>query len=144
MKLLKHVFITLKTESPILFWITMLHFFGALACIPAIVIDDRTLLGVNVWIKPLKFLISGGIYVATVGYLITFYPYSKKKKDILRNINSWALLLEIAIIVYQGARGVQSHYNQASLFDGLLFAAMGILISINVLLMVLLLIAVCY
>jgi len=36
----------------------------------------------------------------------------------------------------QGARGVQSHYNQSNLLDGLLFAAMGILIAINVLIMI--------
>jgi hypothetical protein len=48
---------------------------------------------------------------------------------------SWSLLFEVGIIVLQGARGVQSHYNQTSLLDGLLFAAMGILIAINVLIM---------
>jgi hypothetical protein len=37
----------------------------------------------------------------------------------------------------QAARGVQSHYNQSNIVDGLLFAAMGILIAINVLIMVL-------
>ncbi|WP_420571474.1 hypothetical protein [Kordia sp.] len=137
MRLLKHIFSTVKKESPILFTIVMLHFVGAIVCVGGIFIDERTLAGINVWIKPLKFCVSGGIYIMTVGFLMTKYPYSKTKKNIMNNIVSWTLLLEIGIIFYQAARGVRSHYNQESLFDGLLFAAMGILIAINVLQMIL-------
>ncbi len=134
---LRKILNTVKTESPILYGIVMLHFIAAAACIAGLFIDDRTLMGVNVWIKPLKFSISGGIYIFTVGYLNTLYPFSRRKKNIINNIVAWTLLIEIAIIIYQASRGVQSHYNQSTLFDGLLFAAMGILIAINVLIMVL-------
>ena len=97
-------------------------------------------MGVNVWIKPLKFTISGGIYILTLGYLITLYPFSNLKKHIIRNLVSWTLIVEILIIVVQGERGVQSHYNQSNLLDGILFAMMGLLIAVNVLIMVLFLI----
>ncbi len=137
MTYLKQVSSTVKKESPILYGIVITHLILAIVCLVGLFIDDRTLAGVNVWLKPLKFSISGAIYIFTVGYLMTLYPYSKTKKNILNNIVSWTLLVEIGIIVFQGARGVQSHYNQSSLFDGLLFAAMGILIAINVLVMVL-------
>lgn len=134
---IKKIFRTVKAESPILYGIVMLHFIAAAACIAGLFIDDRTLMGVNVWIKPLKFSISGGIYILTVGYLNTLYPFSRRKKNIINNIVAWTLLIEIGIIIYQASRGVQSHYNESTLFDGLLFAAMGILIAINVLIMVL-------
>ncbi|GAA4278701.1 hypothetical protein [Aquimarina mytili] len=134
---LKHVFSTVKKESPILYGIVIIHLILAVVCIVGLFIDDRTLVGVNVWIKPLKFSISGAIYILTVGYLITLYPYSKKKKNILNAIVSWTLFIEIGIIVLQASRGVKSHYNSSSLFDGLLFAAMGILIAINVIIMIL-------
>ena len=134
---LKKIFSTVKAESPILYGIVMVHFIAAAACMAGLFIDDRTLMGVNVWIKPLKFCISGGIYILTVGYLTTIYPFSKIKKSIINNTVAWTLLIEIAIITYQASRGVQSHYNQSTLFDGLLFAAMGILIAVNVLIMVL-------
>lgn len=88
------------------------------------------------WVKPLKFLISSGIYIFTFGYFTSLYPFSKRKKSILNNFVAWTLLVETAIIVGQGIRGVQSHYNIHSLVDGLLFAAMGILIAVNVLVMV--------
>jgi len=138
MNYLKEAFQTVKKESPILFTIVLIHVVGALVCIGGLFIDERTLVGINVWIKPLKFCISGAIYIMTVGFLMTLYPYSTRKKNILNNIVSWTLLLEIGIILYQASRGVQSHYNQDSLFDGLLFAGMGILIGINVLIMVVL------
>jgi hypothetical protein len=137
MKYLKEVFSTVKKESPILLTIVMILLIGAVVCIGGLFIDDRTLMDINVWVKPLKFCVSGAIYVMTVGFLMTLYPFSTTKKNILNNIVSWTLLFEIGIIFYQAARGVQSHYNQESLFDGLLFAAMGILIAINVLIMVL-------
>lgn len=134
---LRKIFSTVKTESPILYGIVMIHFLAAAACIAGLFLDDRTLVGVNVWIKPLKFSISGGIYILTVGYLNTLYPFSRRKKNIINNIVAWTLLMEIVIIIYQASRGVQSHYNQSTLFDGLLFAAMGLLIAANVLIMVL-------
>tara|TARA_R110000737_G_C14582731_1_gene485993 strand:- start:667 stop:1584 length:918 start_codon:yes stop_codon:yes gene_type:complete len=125
-----------KKESPALYWIVVAHFVFALICIPGLLFDERLLMGINVWVKPLKFLISSGIYIFTFGYFTSLYPFSKRKKSILNNFVAWTLLVETAIIVGQGIRGVQSHYNIHSLVDGLLFAAMGILIAVNVLVMV--------
>jgi hypothetical protein len=136
MNYLKKLSSTVRTSSPILYGIVIIHLLMAVACFIGLLVDDRTLMGINVWIKPLKFTISGAIYIFTFGYLITLYPFSVRKKNIINNINSFALLLEISIILYQAARGVQSHYNMSSTFDALLFAAMGILIGINVLIMV--------
>ena len=136
MKALKQVLQTVRKESPILYGIVLLHFMIALLCVVGWAVDDRMVTGLNVWVKPMKFSLSGGIYVLTVGYLITLYPFSRTKKNVINNIVSWTMVLEIAIIVFQGARGVRSHYNQSSLFDGILFGSMGILISIIVFTMV--------
>lgn len=133
---LKIVFATVKKESPILYWIAMFHFLLALGCLMGWMVDDRMLAGLNVWVKPMKFSISGGIYVLTSGFLITLYPFSKRKKNIVNNIISWTMALEICIVVFQGARGVRSHYNQSNLFDGVLFGMMGLLIAIIVCTMV--------
>ncbi|MCE2612189.1 hypothetical protein LVD13_04330 [Flavobacteriaceae bacterium D16] len=124
-----------RKESPILYYIAIINLIGALICIPGLLWDDRTLMGVNVWIKPIKFLISVGIYILTLGYLITFYPFSSLKKKIIRNIVAWTLLFENIIIVTQGVRGVQSHYNVHTVLDSILFGMMGFLIAINVVVM---------
>ncbi|MEM8509747.1 MAG: hypothetical protein AAF717_18080 [Bacteroidota bacterium] len=136
MRALKNVFRTVRKESPILYGIVMFHFLLAFLCLLGWMVDDRMLTGLNVWVKPLKFSISGGIYVLTAGFLITLYPFSKRKKNIVNNIISWAMAIEISIVVLQAARGVRSHYNQSSAFDGILFGTMGLLISIIVLTMV--------
>ncbi|MBT8324785.1 MAG: hypothetical protein HKN99_11005 [Winogradskyella sp.] len=136
MKALTKVFTIVKNESPILYWIVMILFAGAVGSVVGLVIDQRHLMGVNVWLKPLKFFISTAVYVLTVGFLVTLYPFSKLKKHIIRNLVSWTLLLEMAIVALQAARGIQSHYNKTDITNELLFAAMGILIAINVLIMI--------
>tara|TARA_R110002051_G_scaffold309037_3_gene381416 strand:- start:3858 stop:4658 length:801 start_codon:yes stop_codon:yes gene_type:complete len=137
MNKLAKIFLTVRQESPFLYWIVILHFVLAASCTVGLMVDSRTLIGVSVWLKPLKFALSGGIYILTLGFLITLYPYKPIKKKIITNMVAWTLALEIGIIVYQASRGVLSHYNQSSLKDGLLFMSMGILIGINVLIMVL-------
>jgi len=119
-----------------LYWIVVAHFAFALVCIPGLLFDDRLLMGINVWVKPFKFLISTGIYLMTFGYFTSLYPFSKRKKKIFNTIVAWTLLVETVIIVGQGIRGVQSHYNMNSPMDGILFAMMGILIGVNVFIMV--------
>lgn len=137
---LKRLLSIVKDQSPVLYWISIVISLLGLFCIVGIFIDERTLLGVNVWLKPLKFSISISIYLITLGYLVTKYPYSQKKKAIINHLTAWTLLLEFLIIFYQGSRGVQSHYNVATPFDGILFMFMGIFVGINVLTMVLFLI----
>ncbi len=134
---LKQVFSTVRNQSPIFYGIVIIHFIFAIVSIAGLFIDHRTVMGVNVWIKPLKFSISIAIYLITVGYLITLYPYSKRKKNSINNITSFTLLIEMGIIFYQASRGVPSHFNESTVLDALLFAAMGIMIAINVLIMVL-------
>ncbi len=136
MKPLVNALTTVRKESPMLYGIAVFHFILALGCVIGLMIDSRTLMGINVWIKPLKFTISGGVYLLTTGFLITLYPFSKRKRNIINGIVAWAMLLEIGIIVFQASRGVMSHYNQSSKFDALLFIAMGILISFIVLSMI--------
>lgn len=137
---LKRLFSIVKYQSPVLYWISIIISFLGIGCIVGLFFDDRTLLGVNVWLKPFKFSVSISIYLITVGYLITKYPYSRKKKAIINHITAWTLLLEFLIIFYQGSRGVQSHYNMATPLDGILFMFMGIFVGVNVLTMVLFLV----
>ena len=134
----KYVFSTVKNHSPILYWIVIVHFVLAIGSITSSFIDDRTLMGVNVWIKPFKFSLSTAVYILTFGFLVTLYPFSQRKKNLINNIVSWTLLIETGFIIYQASRGVQSHYNLSNPFDALIFGAMGILIAINVLIMILL------
>lgn len=141
MRYINNIKNTLKVQSPLLYYVLVLHLFCMIPCIIGIGIDDRTLMGINVWIKPLKFAISGAIFIASVGYFITLYPFSARKKSIINNLTALTLLFEFFIIFAQAARGVKSHYNMSSALDALLYAGMGILVSINVLTMVFFIVA---
>ena len=135
MKQLNHVFSTVRNSSPFLYYTVLFYLIAIIPCLIGIGIDDRMLMGVNVWIKPLKFAISQAIYVLTLGYLITLYPYSDRKKSIINNTVAFTLLIEFLIIIVQAARGVKSHYNFDTSVDSILFAIMGIFVGINVLIM---------
>lgn len=131
----KGLLTTVKEESPIMHRIALVILWIGVGCLVGLYVDDRTLMGVNVWIKPLKFSLSIAIFLYTAGYLITKYPYSRKKKLIMNQVTAWSLLLEFIIIAYQASRGVQSHYNTATPLDAILFLLMGVFVGINVVLM---------
>jgi len=126
---------TIKTESSVVYYHTIFALLLGVITVGGLAIDDRTLMGVNVWLKPLKFCLSTAIYLATIGYFTHLYKFTQIKKKLVNHIVSWTLSVELLIIVAQGARGVQSHYNMSSALDGILFGAMGILVAVNVLVM---------
>jgi len=93
--------------------------------------DERTLLGINVWIKPAKFLLSVGIYLATLAWLLPRVDIGRALRVVLR----WAFILtmigENVLITMQAWRGVTSHFNETTTFDGAVFSAMGTMIAVN-------------
>src|SRR5690606_22516211 len=60
-----HVFRTVKAESRIVYRIVTITIALGFFSLIGLAIDDRTLMGVNVWIKPIKFTISTAIYILT-------------------------------------------------------------------------------
>jgi len=137
MNYLKHINSKVKANSPVLYKVVQLNWLLTVICLIGMILDARSLGGISVWTKPLKFAISTGIYILSVGFLITFYPFSNKKKNIITGLTAWTLLIEMGVIFVQGARGVQSHYNMSSPLDALMYASMGVMIGINVLIMIL-------
>lgn len=99
-------------------------------------IDHRELQGYNVWIKPAKFFFSIGIYFWTMGWLM---DYLKSEKFVIRiSWGIWILMLvELVIITLQASRGNPSHFNVSTLSDGILFQIMGIAITLNSVLVIL-------
>lgn len=96
-------------------------------------VDERQLLGENVWLKPTKFAISIPIYCVTIALLLSIYPYSFKVKQRISRLIGWVLILEVPLVMIQAFRGVRSHFNSSTAFDGFVFGSMGMLIFINTL-----------
>ena len=87
--------------------------------------DDRTSLGVPIWLKPMKFAISIAIYTATLAWLISLLTRGKRAAFWLGTVAAAAMLIEMIIIGGQAARGVRSHFNNTTALDGILFSIMG-------------------
>lgn len=93
--------------------------------------DARTILGLNPWVKPLKFLASIAVYVLTLAWLTRYVSGYKRSLRLI----SWATVVvfvgEMACIIMQSARGKTSHFNNESPFDDAVFSLMGFLIAVN-------------
>jgi len=98
-------------------------------CLAGTVIDPRRIGDVSVWLKPTKFFISIGVFVATTAW---FFGYIRPERR-----SSWlacaiiVLLLgsatfELAWITWQGARGEASHFNFSTPFTRQMYALMGV------------------
>ena len=94
-----------------------------------IFLDPRVITGVPAWLKPAKFAISTAIFSGTIAWL---YRYITIWPGFMRAVG-WVLaavlVLEVAIIDLQAARGTTSHFNAATPLDGALFAVMGAAIA---------------
>jgi len=88
-------------------------------------VDHSTILGAPAWLKPAKFAISSVIYLFTLAWIFTFLPERRRLTAIVGWITAVVLVIEIAIIDLQAARGMTSHFNAATVFDESLFGIMG-------------------
>jgi hypothetical protein len=110
----------------------------ALLLILAIVslFDSSQILGINRWIKPMKFFLSIGVYFWTVAVFLYFLEGFEKSKKIIA-VGVTALMSgEMFLLVTQALRGTTSHFNHSSAFNELVFSLMGLLILINTFLIV--------
>lgn len=97
-------------------------------------VETRTFNGINVWIKPLKFMSSAAIFLLT---LALFMPFLDRADRAKKSVNAavWIisvfLLLEILYITFRASRAEASHFNRESIVGIVLYAWMGITILIS-------------
>ncbi len=107
----------------------------------ALPFDQRMILGLNPWIKPIKFELSVIVYVLTLLLLMRTLSEDSRWSELRRRMG-WgfgvAMVVEISLIAVQSARGVRSHMNYTSWFNGLAFSVMGIFIVLNTILLAML------
>jgi hypothetical protein len=95
----------------------------------ALMVDGRTLNGIPVWIKPLKFQLSVGLYLLTLAWLFGALPEPAREGRAARILKRVALAtaaFEIAYITLQAGQGLASHYNVGDAFHRLMYALMGV------------------
>jgi hypothetical protein len=103
-----------------------------LAMIPAAIalgLDERSLRGVSVWVKPLKFMASLGLFALTTAWFVGLLPAARRRAAPVRAVVGTILVagsLEIGYIALQAALGRASHYNFDSPLSAALYSAMGL------------------
>lgn len=94
----------------------------------ALGVDERTLRGVNVWVKPLKFMASVGLFALTTAWFVGHLPAAVRQGRALR-VLVWTLIatggFEVGYITLQAALGQASHYNVGDAFHGVMYMLMG-------------------
>jgi len=94
--------------------------------------DQTQVLGISAWTKPIKFALSIAIFVWTIALFLEPLGNWFARRWIARVI-AFSMIAELALITLQAGRGVPSHFNTRTSFDGNIFSAMGLLIVINTL-----------
>jgi hypothetical protein len=124
---MKTLFNRIKSISPAFYYCGLGHL--ALFTLMLIIaqFDHRQLMGINLWIKPIKFAISIAIYCLTWPLILQYLPFDKLKKRFV-NFSVFAMTFEMLAIASQAARGQLSHYNSSGLYNAILFSLMGIVI----------------
>ena len=95
----------------------------------ALMFDDRTIGHYNVWVKPMKFQLALAIQTATIAWAVTRLEPAMQRVAMPRPV-SWlwvaVTLAETAYITLQGARGVASHFNRNTAWEGVAGTAMAV------------------
>lgn len=116
-----------------------LHVLLLLATAVGYFTDDRLVMGANTWLKPMKFMFSLAVYLWTIAW---FSRYISRPRWAIRTISiviAVVLLIESACILLQAARATTSHYNASTHFDAAIFQTMGIMITIDMLMSIVIL-----
>jgi hypothetical protein len=121
----------LKNRNGLLYWYGWFCFLGALVCLVMTQISGTMVLGINAWIKPLKFFISIAVFCWTIAWFL-FYLTQQRKVRVYSWMVVWVMSYELFVITWQAANGRLSHFNVVVPLYRSLFVLMGVAISLLV------------
>lgn len=115
----------LRGWSPALLGMACVSGVVLLPVVVGIFTDPRVITGAPAWLKPAKFLASTAIYAVTLAWFLSRVPGRPRWAEWIANVTTLGLVVELAIILGQAARGTTSHYNTATPLDAVLWQVMG-------------------
>jgi hypothetical protein len=95
----------------------------------ALLLETRTLAGVNLWMKPLKFQAALALYLLTLAFFAAWLPAGTASRRWYRIYSALVVAAIFAEIIWIGAAaalGVASHFNESSAVWISLYAFMGV------------------
>ncbi len=119
----------LHTRNAILYQLGWFCLAGTLVCAILSLTTQTQVLGINAYIKPMKFFVSTGILCWTMAWYVVLLPQQRSVRAY-----AWMFVIvfvfELGIVVWQASRGKLSHFNISTPMDGLLFSLMGLAITV--------------
>lgn len=113
-----------------LFWLS----FGMMALVAialvGLVVDPRTITGMPLWAKPLKFALSVLIYSVTLAWLLTQVPRARRLAWWAGTVIAVFLAVEMIVIYGAAFADTTSHFNVATPFAAALWSTMAVSIVI--------------
>lgn len=92
-------------------------------------LDERTIRGVGLWVKPLKFMASLALFSITAAWFVGLLPADARRGRTVTLV-VWTVIgagsFEIVYISLQAALGQASHYNLSTPLRAALYSMMGI------------------
>jgi hypothetical protein len=93
-------------------------------------VDPRMLAsGVNVWVKPVKFLVSVGVFALTAAWFFGYIRPERRSALLPRAIVAMIVCagsFELLWIGWQASQGLESHFNNDTPFFNLMYGLMGL------------------
>lgn len=91
--------------------------------------DPRQLHGVSVWVKPVKFLFSVGVFSITAAWFFG-YIRPERRRALSMRLTVWVLIamgsFELIWISWQAGHGLDSHFNTSTAFFTIMYILMGV------------------
>ncbi|MFC7648431.1 hypothetical protein ACFQX6_54300 [Streptosporangium lutulentum] len=107
----------LRWHRPLLFLSAVMAAL-ALVFLILVFVDGRTLDGLPIWIKPMKFAISFALYSFTWAWLLSLRRRAGRVSRWAGAALVVAAFVEVALITFQAARGRHSHFNEVTSSTG--------------------------
>lgn len=121
-------------DQRILMTAGFVSFFCCVVLIAVSLFDATEILGVNRWIKPIKFFVSIAIFLWTTAVYLYFLKGCAKSARFVSRAMILIFTVEMVIVIAQAARGTTSHFNVKTPLDAMLYGVMGFSIALNTLL----------
>ncbi|MEO0487897.1 MAG: hypothetical protein AAF092_18520 [Pseudomonadota bacterium] len=128
--------LALPGQSPLMERVTLACLLAIPVTLVLLALDTRVLDDEALWLKPLKFQMSMLVHGATLLVAARVLPTALARSRVARSAiwaTAAAMAYELLFLSLQAARGVRSHFNDATLFDeigGTLMAAgAGVLVT---------------
>ena len=94
-------------------------------------VDHRQVTGAPVWVKPAKFATAILMAAPALAWIIRqMLGAAERRVRFAGTVMAAVSALELVLITMQAARGVASHFNFDTRFDGAVFTTMGVAITV--------------